>query len=100
MDIILPFAILLGIGHKNFAIEIADAEWSITCRKVGVDEAIGINRMKTLVEGVDLARMRICRIQEIVTVGDAEGCALVEGAVNATVCSVVDRNNGVPRVHG
>ena len=100
MDIILSFVILLGIGHKNFAIEIADTEWSITCREVGVDEAIGINLMKTLVEGVDLARMKISRKQEIVTVGDAEGCALVDSAVNATVCSVVDRNNGVRRVHG
>ena len=95
MDIILSFVILLGIGHKNFAIEIADAEWSITCRKVGVDEAIGINLMKTLVEGVDLARMKICRIQEIVTVGDAEGCALVDGAVNTAVRAIIHSDDGV-----
>jgi hypothetical protein len=71
MDIILSFVILLGIRHKNFAIEIADAKWSITCRKVGVDEAVGINLIKVFIEGMDLACMEICRIQKIVIIGDA-----------------------------
>ena len=71
MNIILSFGILLGIGHKNFAIEIPDAEWSITSREVWVDEAVRIHLMKIFIEGVDLACMEICRIQEIVTVGHA-----------------------------
>src|SRR6266480_6721738 len=100
MNIILSFVILLGVGHKNFAIEIADAEWSITCRKVGVDEAAGINLMKILIEGVDVARMEICRIQEVVIVGDAERCAFVNGTVNAVVCSVIHSDYSVRRIHG
>src|SRR5438093_7940456 len=98
MNIILSFGILLGIGHKNFAIEIADAEWSITCRKVGVDEAIGSHLMKIFIEGVDAARMKIRRIQEIVTVGDAERCAFVNGVANAPVCSVIHGDNSVRRI--
>ena len=62
--------------------------------------AVGIHLMKVFIEGMDLPCMEICRIQEIVTVGNAEGCALVDGAVNAAVCAVVDRNNGVRWVHG
>ena len=71
MDIILPRVILLGIGHKNFAIEIADAEWRITSRKGWIVEAVGINLMKTLIEGMNFASMEICRIQEIMTIGFA-----------------------------
>src|SRR6266566_6330382 len=95
MNIILSFGILLGIGHKNFAIEIADAEWSITCRKVGIDEAVGIHLMKIFIEGVDVTRMEICRIQEIVTVSDPERRAFVDGAVNTMVRAVIDGDDGV-----
>src|SRR5262245_66569683 len=94
MDVIFSFVILLRIRHENFSIEIPDAERRISSRKVGVNEAVGIHLLKILVEGVDLASMEICRIQEIVTVGDAEGCALVDGAVNTAACSVVDGNTG------
>src|SRR5438132_6996738 len=98
MNVILSFGILLGIGYKNFAIEIADAEWSITCRKIGVDEAIGSHLMKIFIEGVDVARMKICRIQEIVTVGFAECCAFVNGAINPTVSAVVNGDNSMRRI--
>src|SRR6266487_353191 len=100
MDIILPFGILLGIRHKNFAIEIADAEWSITSWEVRVGEAVRINLIKVFIEGMNLARMKICRIQEIVTVGFAERCAFVNGTVNAVVCSVIHSDYSVRRIHG
>ena len=54
--------------------------------------------MKVFIECVDLARMKICRIQEIVTVGDAEGCAFVDGAVNTMVRAVIDGYDGVRRI--
>ncbi|KAF5406984.1 MAG: hypothetical protein Udaeo2_29170 [Candidatus Udaeobacter sp.] len=92
--------ILQCISHKDLIVESPDAERCVTSRKVGVNEAVGIHLLKILIKGVNLASMEICRKQEIVTVGNAEGCALVDGAVNATVCAVVDRNNGVRRIHG
>src|SRR5262245_57143157 len=99
-NVILPSVILQRISHKDLIVESPDAERCVTSRKVGVNEAVGIHLLKILIKGVDLASMEICRKQEIVTVGDAEGCAFVNGAVNPEVCSVVDRNNGVRRVHG
>src|SRR5438034_3025253 len=100
MNIILSFGILLGIGHKNFAIEIADAEWSITCRKIRVGEAVRINLLKIFIEGCDLPVMKICHIQEIVIIGDAQRCAFVNGTVNAAVCSVIYSDYSVRRIHG
>ncbi len=70
-NIILSFGILLGIVHKNFAIEIPDAEWSITSRKVWIGETVRINLLKIFVEGCDLPVMKICHIQKIVIIGDA-----------------------------
>src|SRR5262245_53461562 len=99
MDVIFSFVILLRIGHKNFAVEIPNTERPITSRKIRIDEANCIHMINILIESQNLASMEICRIQEIVTVGDAEGCALVDGAVNTAVCSVVDRNNGVRWVY-
>ena len=87
--------VLLRVRHEDFAIEISDAERRITSRKVRVDEAVGIHLMKVFIEGVDLARMKICRIQKIVTVRDAERCAFVNRAVNAVVRTVIDSNDGV-----
>src|SRR6266542_4709471 len=98
MNVILSFGILLGIGYKNFAIEIADAEWSIPSRKFGVDEAVGSHLMKTFIEGVDVARMKICRIQEIMTIGFAECCTFVNGAVHSAVCSVIHGDNSMRRI--
>ena len=95
MDIILPFVVLLGICNKNFAIEISDAERRIISRKVRINEAVGIHLMKVFIEGMNLACMEICRIQEIVTVGDAERCAFVDGAVNTMVRAVIDGDDGV-----
>jgi hypothetical protein len=95
-NVIFSFVVLLGVGHKNFVIEIADAEWPITCRKVWINEAVGIYLMKVFIEGVDLACMEICRIQEIVTIGDAERYAFIDGPVNAVVRAVIDGND---RVH-
>src|SRR5436309_12752481 len=89
MNVILSFGILLGIGYKNFAIEIADAEWSIPSRKIGVDEAVGSHLMKTFIEGVDVARIKICRIQKIMTIGFAECCIFVNGVVNYAFCFVI-----------
>ena len=55
--------------------------------------------MKVLVVGVDLARMEIRCIQKIVTIGHTHGRAFVDGAVTATVPAVINRDNGVCRVH-
>src|SRR6266576_457981 len=100
MNIILSFGILFGIGHKNFTVEIADAEWSITSRKVWIGEAVRINLLKIFVEGCDLPVMKICHIQEIVIIGFAERCAFVNGTVNAAVCSVIHSDYSVRRIHG
>src|SRR4029079_10020430 len=99
MDIILPFVVLLRVCNKNFAIEIADAKWSITCRKVWICEAVGINLIKVFIEGMDFACMEICRIQEIVTVGDADRCAFINGAVHTIVRAVIDGYDGVRPIH-
>ena len=90
--------VLLRVGHENFAIEISDAERRITRRKVRVNETVGIHLMKILIVGFDLARVKICHIQKIVTVGDAERCAFVNGAVNAAVCAVIDGDDRVRRI--
>ena len=39
--------------------------------------------MKVFIEGMNLAGVEVCRVQKIVTVGDAERRAFVNGAVNA-----------------
>ena len=94
-NVILSFGILLGIGHKDFAIEIPDAKWSITGRKVRVDKATGIHLMKIFIVGFDLPCMKIRRIQEIVAVGDAERCAFVNGTVNTMIRTVINGDDGV-----
>src|SRR4029077_2762098 len=94
-NVIFPFVVLLRVGHEDFAIEISDAERSVPSRKVRIHKAVGIYLMKVFIEGVNLARMKICRIQEIVTVGDTEGSAFVDGAVNTMVRAVIDGDDGV-----
>src|SRR5207247_1753236 len=42
-----------------------------------------------------LARMKICRIQEIVTVGHAPCCTFINCAINATVRAVINGDDGV-----
>ena len=54
--------------------------------------------MKTLIVGFNLARMEVCHIQEIVTIGDAQRCAFVNGAVNAAVCAVIHGDNSVRQI--
>ena len=71
----------------------------VPCRKIWVHKAVGIHLVKILIESVNLARMKICCIQEIVTVGDAERSAFVNGAVNAAVRAVIDGDNSVRRIH-
>ena len=87
--------ILLGIRHENFAVEIPDAERRVACRKIWIHEAIGRNLMKILIVGFYLAGMEIRCIQEIVTIGDAQRRAFVNGGVNPVVCAVIDSDNGV-----
>src|SRR5215470_15867265 len=100
MDVIFSFVILLRIRHENFSIEIPDTERPVPSREIRIDEAVGIHLMKIFIEGVDLARMKICCIQEIVTISDAERSAFVNGAVNAAVCSVIHSDDSVRWVHG
>ena len=92
--------ILLGISHENFSVEIPDAERCVACRKTRIDEAVWVNLMETLIVGFNLACMEIRRIQEIVTVGYAQGGAFVNGVVNPTVRAVIDGDNGVRLVQG
>ena len=87
--------VLLRISDEDFAIDIPDAERRVISGKIRVNEAVGIHLMKVFIEGVDLARMKICRIQEIVTVRDAQRCAFVNSAVNAVVRAVVDGDDRV-----
>ena len=54
--------------------------------------------MKILIKGFDLPRMKICRIQKVVTVRDAERCAFVNRAVNTVVCAVIDSDDSVRRI--
>src|SRR6266404_407232 len=95
MDIIVPCVILLRIRHKDFAIEIPDSKRRITCWKIWVNEAIGIHLMKSFIVRFNLAGMKISRIQEVVTIGDAKGGAFVNGVVNTVIRAVVDGNDGV-----
>ena len=95
MDIILPFVILLGIRHEDFTIEIPDAKRRVASRKVWINEPAGIHLMKIFIERVDVACMEIRRVQEIVTVSDAERCAFINGAVNTVIRAVVDGNDRV-----
>ena len=81
MNVIVFRVILLGVGHKNFVVEIPDAERRVTSRKVRIDETVGSNLVKIFIEGIDLARMKICRIQEIVTGSDTERCAFINGGL-------------------
>jgi hypothetical protein len=97
MNVIHPFVILLCISYKNFAIEIPDTERRIAIRKAWVNEAVGSHLMKIFIEGVDLAVMEICRIQEIVAAGYAKRCAFVNGVVAAL--AVIDGDNSVCRIH-
>ena len=64
-----------------------------------VDEAARINLMKTFIISLDLARVEVCYIQKIVTIGHTEGCAFVDCAVTATVPAVINGDNGVCRIH-
>jgi hypothetical protein len=71
VNVIHSLGVLLGIRHKNFVIEIADAKWGVTRRKVWIGETVRINLLKIFVEGCDLPVMKICHIQKIVIIGDA-----------------------------
>ena len=64
-------------------------------RKVRVHETVGIYLMKILIEGVDLASMKIRRIQKIVTVRDAERRTFVNSAVVTVVRAVIDGDDRV-----
>ncbi len=87
--------VLLCIRHKNFAVEISDAKRCITGWKIRIRETVRINLLKILIVGFDLAGVKIRDIQKIVTVGDAERCTFVNGAVNAVVRAVIDGDDRV-----
>jgi hypothetical protein len=70
---------LLRVGHKNFAIEISDAERAVHSGKVRVNEPVGVRLMKILIESIDFPPVKVCCVEKIVTVGDAQGCAFVNG---------------------
>ena len=93
------FVILLGVGHKNFVVEIPDAERRVMIRKVRIDEAVGSHLMKILVVGFNVAAMEIRHKQKIVTIGDAERCAFINGVVRPHVVVMIDGDDGVCRVH-
>src|SRR5215467_11050496 len=90
--------ILLGIGYKNLIVEIPDAERRVACGKIWIHEAIRRNPMKILIVGFDTTSVEIRCIQEIVTIGDAERRAFINGGLNTTVCAVIDSDNGVRAV--
>ena len=98
VNVIYPSMILLGVGHKNFAVEIPDAERGVTSRKIRIDKAVGSHLMKVLIVGLNVACMKICYIQEVVTIGHAERCAFINGVVNAMVRAVIDGDDGVRQV--
>ena len=85
--------ILLRVGHKNFAIEISDAERAVPSGKVRVNEPIGIHLMKILIVSLDLPPVKVCYVEKIVTVADAERCTFVNSVVAPV--AVIDGDNGV-----
>src|SRR5207249_12286798 len=82
--------ILLRVGHKNFVIEIADAERCIPSRRIWIDEAVGSHLMKILIVGFNLAGVKIRHEQKIVTASNAERCAFVNSAVDTAVGAVIN----------
>src|SRR5207248_11437013 len=89
-NVVLPSVVLLRISNEDFAVEITNAKRSVASRKVWVNEAVRSHLMKILIVGFDLARMKICYVQEIVAVSDTECCTFVNGAVNTVVRAVID----------
>ena len=65
-DIILFILILLGIGHIEVAIDVANAERRKTSREEWVAKRTWRrSRREILVEDIDLAIVKICGIEEI-----------------------------------
>src|SRR5438477_5048065 len=88
--IIFPFRILQGVGDKNLAIEISDPEWRVTPWKSPIDKTSRVHFMKILVIGLNAPGMEICHIQKIMTIGDAQRRAFINGALASQVCPVID----------
>ncbi len=80
---------LLGVGHKNLAVESVDTEWSVTVRKAGVGKAVLIHLVESLVVSFDAAGVEIGYVKEVMTIGDADRHALVNGAVVAVIRAVI-----------
>src|SRR5437763_8239619 len=54
-NVILPICILLRVRHKDFAIEISNAERAVPTGKIRVYKAVLIHLMKILVESLDFS---------------------------------------------
>src|SRR5437667_355231 len=57
-DIIMPFLILLGIRHKDFTVEIPDAEWRVATRQSRIAKAHWC-RIEVFVEHVDSPLVKV-----------------------------------------
>ena len=84
--VIAPARGLFRIGHINLTIEIANGERRKSMRNVWVPEPVWINFMKILIVRFHLSLVEIRHIKKIMTIGHAQGCALVNILVAAHHC--------------
>src|SRR5881392_2513182 len=101
--------ILLGIGDKNFAIDIPNAERRVTCRKIWIDKAAHGYPVEIFVKYVHSAAMKVGGVKKIMAIGHAysqtlidiiltasnsyNGVGLVQSRVPAGDCSIFTDEN-------
>ena len=81
---------MLGVGHKNLTVNIADPERRKTSRQIRVHEAVRIHLLKGLVVSLHPTGIKVGHEKKIVTTGNAQRCAFINRAR-----SVVPGSNSV-----
>src|SRR5438874_12320100 len=94
-DIVVLLLILQGVGDINLSVNILNTKRSKSSRKIRIGEAVRVGLVKILIVSLDPTGMKIRHEEKIVTTGDAQGSAFVNGFVCPVVRSIIDRNNGV-----
>src|SRR5204863_7176540 len=83
-NIILFCIILLGIGDKNFAIDIPNVERRVTCRKIWIDKAAHGYSVEIFVKYVNSAAMKVGVVKKIMAIGYAYSQTLIDIMLTAS----------------
>src|SRR5207237_10310708 len=99
--VISPGGVLFRVGHKNLAVDVTDPERRKTGRQIRVHEAVGIHLLKGLVVTFHPTGIKVGHEKKIVTTGNAQRRAFINGArtvvPNSNSLRAIQR--GIPSRH-